>query len=376
MNERLTRRDWVLIAVCCAVAAVSLFITFNWFAAAFPEASIEFRYDRDSSLPLAKKVLDVQRIDTREMKHTAIFTGDETAKIFLERSLGLSRANFVMRREVRIWWWHHRWFRPLQEEEISVDVAPTGEIVGFVDKIPENRQLPSIDAAAARRVAESFLTRIGVKLADLQLVAQSERRLPHRMQRILTWDSQSVHPAGAPYRYEVKVDGDRVSSYSQSVHVPDEWERQYKDLRSKNELASKVDGVFFAITVIAAVAIFIIRILRGDVALRLVLGIAITCVILVTGTSLNSFPHDLAYYNTTTSYPAFLARVIINALLGGIGYAMSDRVKCSTGSGCRSTWPFRSSGNGGPCHRSAFFTPSSSATRWWPSSSAIRWPSI
>lgn len=288
----------------------------------FPEASIEFRYDRGSSLPLARKVLDAQNIDTREMKHTAIFDGDETAKIFLERSLGLSRANVVMRREVRIWWWRHRWFRPLQEEEFRVDVAPTGEIVAFADKIPENRQLPSIDAAAARRVAESFLTGIGVKLADLQLVAQSERQLPHRMQRILTWDSQSVRPAGAPYRYEVKVDGDRVSSYSQSVQVPDEWERQYRDLRSKNDLASKVDGVFFAITLIAAVAIFIIRILRGDVALRLVMGIAIACVILVTGTSLNSFPTDLAYYDTTTSYPAFLARVIINALLRGIGFGM------------------------------------------------------
>src|SRR5205814_6120676 len=202
MNERLTRRDWVLIAVCCGVAALSLFIIFNWFYAAFPEASIDFRYNRDSSLQLARAVVNA---DLRDYKHGAVFDGDEVSKIFLERTLGLAAANRVMRHDVRIWWWHHRRFKPLQEEEFQVDVAPTGEIVGYGDKIPEDRALPTVDPVAARRMAESFLTRISVKLPDLQLVAQSERGLPHRTQRIYTWDSQSIHPAGAPYRHTVTV---------------------------------------------------------------------------------------------------------------------------------------------------------------------------
>ena len=64
------------------------------------------------------------------------------------------------------------------------------------------------------------------------------------------------------------------------------------------------------------------RLLRGDVSLRLLLGLAIASVVLVTGTTLNSFPIAVATYDTTTSYPAFLARVIINAILGGLGVAM------------------------------------------------------
>ena len=50
MNERLNRADWLFLAVCAAVVAVALFVVFNWFTAAFPEASIDFRYDRASSL--------------------------------------------------------------------------------------------------------------------------------------------------------------------------------------------------------------------------------------------------------------------------------------------------------------------------------------
>ena len=323
MIEKLGRRDWILIAACVAVAAISLFIIFNWFYAAFPEASIEFRVDRDSSLPIAQKVLDAQRIDVKPMKHAALFTGDDTAKIFLERTVGLANANQLMRSQVRLWWWQHRWFKPLEEEEYAVDVAPTGEIVGFSDRIPEQRALPAVDVATARANAEAFLTRVGVKLADLQLVTQSERTLPSRVQRIFTWDSQSIHPGGAPYRTEVTVDGDRVSSYSQRIKVPDQWQRDYVELRSKNNLAGQVDTVFFIITFIAAVVIFIIRLLRGDMRIKLLLGVAVASVILVTGTSLNSFPSAVASYDTTTSYPAFLAEfVFLRCIMSGVGVAM------------------------------------------------------
>src|SRR5207244_8983445 len=133
------------------------------------------------ALLVAQPLLPGQQLDGLAMKHAATFDGDNNARIFLERSLGLAKASAIMRREVRLWWWSHRWFRPLQEEELRVDVAPTGEIVAFSDKIPEDRALPSSDAPTARAVAEAFLGRVGVKLADLQLVAQSERRLPKRI---------------------------------------------------------------------------------------------------------------------------------------------------------------------------------------------------
>src|SRR5215212_836894 len=161
--DRLSRRDWILVAICILVFAGSLAIVLSYFSSAFPEASIEFRFDRKSSLPVAQRVLDAQRVDAHAMKHTAVFDSDDGAKIFLERTLGLEKANVVYKRDMRIWYWHHRWFRPLEEEEYSVDVAPTGEIVSYARRIPEDRALPSPDAATSRRIAESFLTRVAVR---------------------------------------------------------------------------------------------------------------------------------------------------------------------------------------------------------------------
>src|SRR6266571_4821659 len=151
MNEQLTRRDWVLIAVCCGVVALSLFVIFNWFTAAFPEASIDFRYDRDASTKIAEP-LAARALDARGMKHTATFDDDTQARIFLERQLGLKRANALMKRDVHVWWWHHRWFRPLQEEEAGVDIAPTGEIVAFSHHIPEATAIATPPVASARAI--------------------------------------------------------------------------------------------------------------------------------------------------------------------------------------------------------------------------------
>src|SRR5437764_5792540 len=321
-REQLTRRDWLLIAACVAVAAVSIFVVLNWFGAAFPEASIEFRYDRGSSEKIADGVLAEQLIDTRGMKHSATFDSDDEARIFLERSLGLKKTNAILKRDVRLWAWSHRWFRRLQEEEFRVDVAPTGEVIGFSDRIPEDRAVTSPDVNAARAIAERFLGNIHA-FANLKLVAQSERRLPKRMQRIFTWDSQAIHPAGAPYRTIVTIDGDRVSSFSRRIKVPEDWQRSYRELRSKNLLAGNIDIIFFLITGVCIVAVFVVRLLRGDLQLRLLLGIGIAAVILVTGNALNSWPSALAGYNTTESYSAFLGKfVFFSIVLASIGTAM------------------------------------------------------
>ena len=67
MNERLNRADWLFLAVCAVVVAASLFVAIHWFAEAFPEASIEFRYDRKASLRVAEPLLAAQRLDRKSV---------------------------------------------------------------------------------------------------------------------------------------------------------------------------------------------------------------------------------------------------------------------------------------------------------------------
>jgi membrane protease YdiL (CAAX protease family) len=326
LRERLTRRDALFITVCIALAAVAIVVIARDFSTAFPEASIDFKVDRRTSRPTAEGLVPAP---LRNGKHAVSFESDGNARIFLERSLGLERANVVMRDQVRVWSWHHRWFRPLVEEEVSVDVAPSGQVIAYRHVVPEDRAIPAGDAMAA---ATTFLDRIRVNRADLKLIDESQRKLPRRVQRILTFESISIRPAGAPYRHMVTVDGNLVTEYSQRLKVPEAWLRSYRELRSKNVAAGAIDTVLMAATMIAALAIFVIRLRRGDQRLRFLALVGLGGLVLSLGVALNSMPAQLAYYDTTTSYPAFLAQL---ALLGGvipaIGTGMLLVVICGAG---------------------------------------------
>jgi membrane protease YdiL (CAAX protease family) len=324
-NEQLSARDWRAIVLWIILAAASIVVIARYFSSAFPEASIDFKYDRRASQKIAERVAKSQGIDLTGMKHAASFESDGQARVFLERSIGLEHANQVMRNDVRVWGWHHRWFRPLVEEEISVDVAPTGEIIAFTHHLPEDRAVAGYTPPAV------FLRAIGVRLDDLTLVEQSQRRLPKRVQRIFTWESKSVRPAGAPYRYTVTVDGNIVTSYSQTLKVPDAWKRSYREMRSKNAAASSVDIILMIVTMLAAVVVFIVRLRRGDLAIRFLFGVGAIAVILVGGVSLNNLPGQLAYYDTTTSYPAFIGNIIFMSAIECVGTAMLLMVICGAG---------------------------------------------
>src|SRR5436190_5872457 len=87
VRERLTRGDWIFLAICAAISAVSVYVALRWFASAFPEASIDFRYDRRGSTVIAERVARAEGVDTSGFKHTAVFDDDDGAKVFLERTL-------------------------------------------------------------------------------------------------------------------------------------------------------------------------------------------------------------------------------------------------------------------------------------------------
>jgi membrane protease YdiL (CAAX protease family) len=322
MHDKLDRHDVLFLAVCALLLVACGWFGISWFSSAFPEASIDFRYDRTTSEPVAAGLLDTLALGREGWKHAAEFEHDSNAKVFLERSVGLEASKRLLEGEVRIWYWTHRWFRPLQREEYQVRVAPTGQIVSFQRLLPEELELPSLDAAAARAAAEQFLPLAGVDPAALNPLSESRRELPKRTQWIFTWESPVTRPAGAPYRYEVTVDGSDVGAYRQWLEVPESWIRSYEDLRSKNNAAGAVDMIFLALTMLAALVVFIGRIRRGDLKIRLVIWVSAICFVLVTGVALNGWPSALAAYDTTTSYPAFVAQQIVFAVLQGLGMAL------------------------------------------------------
>ena len=320
MNERLRAADYRYILICAVLLAGTTWFSVRNFYRAFPEASIDFKVSRADALNVAGKFLADQGYGLAGYRQAAQFTYDEEAKTFLERELGLERANRIMGRRVRLWRWGYRWFRPLQKEEYNVEITPLGQLAGFEHELAEDAARPAATTGEARALAENFLrTRLGRDPATLDFVEGTDAARPHRIDRTLTWKERDFQVGDATNRLEVTVLGNEVGGYKEYLKIPEQWKRDYQRLRSKNEVASAVDTAVMLVLVVGMVIVIVLRVRRHDVPWRRAAMVGLAAIVLGFLAQLNEFPLHEFGYPTTDSYGSFLSREFLNALLSALG---------------------------------------------------------
>ncbi len=320
MPTKLQSSDNKTIVIAILVAAASLTVAIKYFSRAFPEAAIEFRVNRDDSAPVAQKFLAGRGFKLDGYRHAAKFDYNDEEKVYLERTQGLERMNGLTRGPIHLWRWSHRWFKPLQEEEFRADVTPAGEVVGFNHEIPEAAPGASLDQAAARTIAETFLTQVMQRnLADLEFVETETEKRPARVDHDFTWKQKSVELGDGSLRVEVLVDGDQVGGYREFVKVPEQWRRDYEKLRSRNDAAQVVDEVFWILLSVAMLVILIRRLRDRDVPFWMALAFGGVAAALYFLGQLNSFSLAQFDYQTTDSYTSFITKALGGALLAAVG---------------------------------------------------------
>ncbi len=321
MPTALNSADRKVIAVAILVAGLSLAIGLKYFSHAFPEASIEFRVNRDDSTPLAVKFLSGRGWSVGGYRHAAVFDYDDDAKVYLERTQGLGRMNSLTRGPIHLWRWSHRWFKPQQKEEFRVDVAPSGQVVGFEHDIPESASGANLDAPAAQAIAEKFLVVVMQRnLDELEFVDSVSEKRPARTDYSFTWKQKNLDLGDGSLRFEVDVDGDQVAGYREFVKVPEAWSRDYAKLRSRNEAAQVVDEVPWILLCIAGLALLIQHLRKRNIPVYLSLGFALVTVLLYFFGQLNMFSQAEYGYRTTDSYSSFASGFVVENLLSALAF--------------------------------------------------------
>jgi len=323
MAVKLSSTHYRIIAAALAVAIVSLGISLKYFRRTFPEASLELRVNRSDSGSIALNFLSDRGFPLDRYRHTVIFDVNDYAKLYLEQTQGLDRLNQLTAGPVHLWRWSNRWFKPQQQEEFSVDVAPAGQVVGFNHVIPEDQAGKNLDSDKARGIAETFLAQtMNRDLSDLELLESQSNKRPARTDHVFTWKQKSVVLGEGSLRISVWISGDAVSGYSEFVKIPQEWSRAYQKLRSRNETAQEVDEVFFYLLSIAMVVMLILRLRDRDVPVRTAVGFALVGAILYFLSRLNDFPLAESSYRTTESYSSFVASYFGGSTLAALGVAV------------------------------------------------------
>jgi membrane protease YdiL (CAAX protease family) len=313
------RRDRVFVAACLAVIAAGAAVGRAGFSRAFPEASIDFKVTRGEAVRLGEAALRARGFTLDGSRALVTFDVDDEAKVFLERTLGLEKANPLFATSVPVWRWSVRWVRPLEKLEYRASVAPDGRILAVRRLLPEKDAAPDLGNPAARALAEETLRRDrGLDPAALRFIQETTERRPARTDRTFVWESNTIRFGDAAMRYLVEVQGDRVGRSSLHLEVPEKWRRDYQTLRSKNFAAGAVATFGLVLTFLAILVVFLQRVRRKDVPGRWALRLAVVGASLQLLASLNELPVRLFDYDTAESWSGFLATALLGDLAGAI----------------------------------------------------------
>ena len=316
MTSPSSRRDTLWILGFLAAGALGLACYIGLYDRAWPVASLNFRVDREQAFEAAEGYLERLGYDLAEYESARIFSRAGLPQVFLERTLGLAEANGLVRDWISIWSWQIRWFKPLQKEELRVNLDPGGRVTRFSHAILESDEGASLPQEEARAVAESFLTEVqGFSLDDYEPIEASSVDRPARRDHTFTWRKRDfVVGEDGHYRLWVTVQGDKAGGFGEYLKVPETFARDYREIRSRAGLIYNV-ATAVAMALVIATAVFLVRkYRRRELSWRVPVVVGVVTGALSYVGSLNGYPLSYFGYDTTQSYLSF----ILNFLFSGV----------------------------------------------------------
>ena len=315
--ERRSLWLWLL----AGVAGLGCFI--GLYSRAFPEAALELRLDRHAALAQSESHLKRQDADLHGFRNVVALHTIYDSKDFLEKNLPLPEANALMRDQVHTWHWHCRWYKPGQEEEYSVLIAPDGRLLGYSHLLPEDAPGASLSSADAQALAENFLEGLS-HLAEipLRLVESTQIDRPERLDHRFEWEREDSRPAGATYRVYVTVAGDSIAAYGEYLKIPEDAIRARNEAHSERYFLQRLFNYAHRGVQLAAVVVLLLALRAGTLRVRyaLCLGAVMACLAVLQ--QLNYIPQSWMYYDTAETTGAYFAKHVVDALGEVVGTVM------------------------------------------------------
>jgi membrane protease YdiL (CAAX protease family) len=294
--------------------------------------SPDYRLSRDRARGAADAFLQSQSLAPGAFRHITFpvarwEAADSLAgKYFLER-LPLPAASALFERNRPMQIWVTRYFRSLDQEEITVAVHPeTGKVTAFSHTIPETRPGPDIAPESAREIAARFAASLGWDTAIMDLRESSAEKKKARRDHSLVWEGRPGDRRNVDqtrWRVEVDVAGDRATAARGFWKLPEAWQR---DRERENAIAIAIAVmkiVAIAGLVVYAAWILILGTRQGTVRWRAAIGLALPATLAFPVAPLLSAGLMLKNYRTDVPLETFQAMTYISlAMVAVFGFLM------------------------------------------------------
>jgi hypothetical protein len=315
----MTRRPilWIVLAVLAVVSA-----TFSWgyFARAFPLLSIDIRMDRQAALARARALALDRHLGPPDFRDAASFSLDETVQTFVELEGGGKAVFAALVKDSLLapYGWHVRHFKEREKREVTFFFAPDGTPNGFTEELDEAAPGAALPVEPARHIAESAAAgEWSVDLAPFELVEHSQEERPgKRVDHTFVYERPDRRVGEGRYRLRLVVSGDRLTSVTYFLKVPEAFTRRYQQMRSANTAIGVGSALAFVVVYVVGgivIGLFFLTRERWVIWRQPVLWGALVA-LAQTAATVNEWPLAWMQYDTAVSTRLFVATQVAQAV--------------------------------------------------------------
>jgi len=205
-------------------------------------------------------------------------------------------------------------------ESYIVRFATGGGGARITHVLPEDRPGQDLPEEAARDLAlGALLEAFAMNREELREVSAEKSARPNRTDWTFTFSPMEAFqiPEGEG-RVEVQIAGDEVVGVRRFVHVPEDWEREWRGELSRRALARIPSAGLLLLVTVAGMVLALVKWARGSLATKPLRTLTAAMALVLFLSALNEWPNARSSFSTLIS----LGNQVVLALLG-IGLAMA-----------------------------------------------------
>jgi hypothetical protein len=296
------------------IAVVALFVFLKFYNEASPTASMNSHISRNHAFRAAREYLEEQGFNLNGYIETVLFSEDNDAGLYLQRTLGMDRFNNLVQ-DLPLRYWKVRFFKELQYEEFKVFVNPQGRIIAFNHYIPEDAKGARLKQDRARALAEAFIQKQrGIDLSNYNLINASTKARERRIDHFFAWKASTPSLGDAKLLMTIGVHGDVVDGYDQSINVPQKFADLYEGESSKGELLARLSGLLTVFLSLSAFVIFLTHHKYRTIPWKGALFLALAMVTAKCLEEINAIPNIRSSYSTDSPLYTFWGGWIVTTI--------------------------------------------------------------
>lgn len=328
------------LALLLCLGAVGIAFFFWKYDDVFPAAAVDLKLSKNEVAASARRVCETLGYSTKGCIESTTFQERSEVATFLEHEYSMKEANALMHSEICTFFWYTRFCRPKEVEEFQVWLGTDGHLAGLNHDIEKERALPSVSQRDAMQIALKFVKEMAgtelcqnqkeattIQLIDgIKLIRNGSIKQLKRTDHYFTWEDQRRAYKGGHLRYSVAIAGNQIVNYDCELHVPEQFERRFADMRSYNELLKQIAQVLFAVVAAGMVFSFFWAVSTKKIRWRLVLIATVISFFVEILDYWNNWPSVLQGYSTNESFQGYLGSQLVSSALKAVMAALAAAV--------------------------------------------------